>query len=232
MFYNGLFYQINNDDNFNDIQKRIQTRKDELLTLRSKLFQTAKTRRLIDEIENDIAGAESACVEYLELRKQRESKQAASLFTLDSKIVGTSFRISNVKKAVRYIVEDCGLDAYEGLSNKEIAEDYYDKVYKYDGFFTRNCNLVREPNNEYDKNAIKVMVADYHIGYLKKELSSKLACILDNTEYKIDAMLSIEGGSYKSYDYSDEKVSVTDAKYGFRINGLILDKTKINENIL
>ena len=39
--------------------------------------------------------------------------------------------------------------------------------------------LVREPNNPYDPNAIKVMVAEWFLGYIRKELASKLAPEID-----------------------------------------------------
>lgn len=37
-----------------------------------------------------------------------------------------------------------------------------------------------EPENEYDKNAIAVYVADYRIGYIKREETQKVRDILDS----------------------------------------------------
>lgn len=39
--------------------------------------------------------------------------------------------------------------------------------------------FVREPQNEYDKNAIKVICGYQHIGYIKSELAEKIAPLMD-----------------------------------------------------
>lgn len=40
--------------------------------------------------------------------------------------------------------------------------------------------FVREPNNEYDKNAIKVICDYQHIGYVKTEIAEKIAPLIDS----------------------------------------------------
>jgi len=40
--------------------------------------------------------------------------------------------------------------------------------------------LVREPTNEHDKNAIKVMFVEYHLGYIPKDTAAKLAPLMDD----------------------------------------------------
>lgn len=59
--------------------------------------------------------------------------------------------------------------------------------------------LVREPNNTYDPNAIKV-IADYqHIGYIKAELAQQLAPIMDKGNNPKVEFLGITGGGHKNY---------------------------------
>ena len=41
-------------------------------------------------------------------------------------------------------------------------------------------SLEREPENKHDKNAIKVMVGNIHLGYVPKKLARKMAKLLDN----------------------------------------------------
>lgn len=54
--------------------------------------------------------------------------------------------------------------------------------------------LVREPNNPYDTNAIKV-IADYqHIGYVKAELAQQLAPIMDKGNNPKVELLGVTGG--------------------------------------
>lgn len=39
--------------------------------------------------------------------------------------------------------------------------------------------LIREPDNSYDENAIKVMKDDIHLGYIPKDLAAVIASKLD-----------------------------------------------------
>ena len=39
--------------------------------------------------------------------------------------------------------------------------------------------LIREPRNQFDSNAIKVMLNDYHVGYLSKSDASEYAPVMD-----------------------------------------------------
>jgi hypothetical protein len=61
--------------------------------------------------------------------------------------------------------------------------------------------LEREPNNQYDINAIKVIVGvewsktKYFIGYIPRDLATILADIIDNTDYIIEIKSLIVVGS-------------------------------------
>ncbi len=114
------------------MKKGIDEKKKEMNSLKKKWFKTSKINLQIQNIEKDIEGAELACVEYLERERKRKKILSASVFELKTSVSGTSFRIPNVKKAVKHIYDDSGLSAFDGLKNKEIEEEGYDRVYKYD----------------------------------------------------------------------------------------------------
>ncbi|MFS0751735.1 HIRAN domain-containing protein [Oceanobacillus sp. 1P07AA] len=92
-------------------------------------------------------------------------------------------------------------EPYDGLKAKEIKEDYYgEKVYQHSnsGFFT--CIFEDEPDNEFDMNAIKVLVLDdedekHFVGYIPKELCSKIKEL--RSQYKIKIATGIVGGKFK-----------------------------------
>ncbi|MCF6095420.1 HIRAN domain-containing protein [Thermovorax subterraneus] len=57
--------------------------------------------------------------------------------------------------------------------------------------------LVREPNNKYDPNAIRVEVEGLHVGYIAKEFAAKLAFVMDLlnvTSFQVAGV--IRGGSF------------------------------------
>lgn len=60
--------------------------------------------------------------------------------------------------------------------------------------------LVREPDNPYDKNAIKVICEYQHIGYIQSDLAETLAPLMDSGKQISASITGITGGtSGKSY---------------------------------
>lgn len=79
-----------------------------------------------------------------------------------------------------------------------------ERIYFYD-FYPHNVNLVEEPDNEFDPNAIKVIIDDIHVGYIKSGSCSHIKKILsENRIASINAVIS--GGKYKLIyqEYDDE----------------------------
>lgn len=57
-------------------------------------------------------------------------------------------------------------------------------------------SMLYEPNNPHDKNAIKVMVNNVHIGYVPAELCSEIKHYISINRIK-SADISVWGGDYK-----------------------------------
>lgn len=85
-----------------------------------------------------------------------------------------------------------------------------EKIWEYE-YSDRNPQLVPEPDNEFDKNAIKVIVDGQHIGYIKKGSCAHLLKVI-NEGRLISIKCQIGGGRYKyltldeddSYGIDDE----------------------------
>jgi len=81
----------------------------------------------------------------------------------------------------------------DGSSRQKILEE----LYKSGGNFI--ISLVREPQNEYDKNAIMVLAGDRQVGYVGREESELLAPLMDaNTFFETEVW---ELGEYKGTYY-------------------------------
>lgn len=73
---------------------------------------------------------------------------------------------------------------------------------------THKITLLREPNNEFDKHAIKCMIGDLCMGYLPRDIAGKLAPMIDEGMASID--IKWVGPSYfdiKIYITSDPSVT-------------------------
>lgn len=119
-------------------------------------------------------------------------------------IAGTSYHVNEI--------ESLGVSNpdYE-LSKRELIENYSvgDRVYEYQ-FSACKTELIEEPDNEYDNNAVKVVLNDVHVGYIKKGSCLHIKKLL-HSDKMICITSEIKGGKYKSLvsNYDDSKCDDT-----------------------
>ncbi|MBQ0113320.1 MAG: hypothetical protein KBT03_09345 [Bacteroidales bacterium] len=95
------------------------------------------------------------------------------------KIAGMKYRIDNLKKIAipneRY-----------NLSKNDLKKLGVDLVYEYK-FDIKSVELIPEPDNPHDNNAVKVIFNGVHIGYIKRGSCSRVKNLLrDGYEFKLD----------------------------------------------
>lgn len=115
-------------------------------------------------------------------------------------VTGTSYR----QKEIESLGEE---NPVYGYSKKEFIEDGYEdeKVYYYD-FNPQKVELIEEPDNEFDPNAIKVVIDNVFVGYIKKGSCTHVKNLLKSGKIvKVDA--EIYGGEYKQIysEYDEDK---------------------------
>lgn len=91
------------------------------------------------------------------------------------------------------------------MSKKELVDEGLigERVWEFD-FFPSKVELIPEPDNAYDPNAIKVMVDGEHVAYIKKGSCAHLLKAIKGNRIK-NIKCEIAGGRYKyiSEDYSE-----------------------------
>ena len=107
-------------------------------------------------------------------------------------------------------VEELGIENEDYFKTKRelMDEDLTDeRIWKYQ-FFPEKVELIPEPENPHDPNAIKVLVDDTHVGYIKHGSCAHVLKLL-REESVIDIDCTIGGGPYKivfqEYDEEREK---------------------------
>lgn len=93
-------------------------------------------------------------------------------------------------------------------SPKDISKTYY--KYKY---FEKPCDLIPEPKNEFDKNAVAVYCQGLKIGYVPADMCDTVKkCIKKNYSAKV----SIRPGIYREFDPDeDEFIAYKKDAYAF-----------------
>ena len=81
-------------------------------------------------------------------------------------------------------------------------------IYEYT-FFPKKVELIEEPDNEYDPNAVKVLIDGQHVGYIKRGSTSHVKKILNSNNVK-EITAKILGGRYKYVEGMDPYEMETD----------------------
>lgn len=128
-----------------------------------------------------------------------------------SYVTGTKHenRQSLIRKALREEIDY--YEKYDGLKGTELKEELlYGKVWEYPPIEAA-LELVHEPENEYDENAIAVYAdidETMKIGYIPKEDNEYVLSIMEEASISVTGI--VKGGKYKELDW-DETIK-TDTK--------------------
>lgn len=109
------------------------------------------------------------------------------------------------------------------LSKKDIIAKKIDGcIYQYK-FNPQKTELLPEPNNPHDPNAIKVMIDGQHVGYIKAGSCTRiLKLIKEDRIARIES--KIGGGNYKMYWNDGISVNAEKGKNNFNVRISIIEK--------
>lgn len=163
--------------------------------------------------------------EKAEIRLKKEEEKAKH-GNIEFEVAGTFVeeRQKLIKKFIKDEIKNEMIEAYGGLSTKEIKEKYEGiEVYEipeghiWKGSYKNNgyIKIEKEPDNEYDKNAVKIILEEYgRIGYVPKNQNVEVAKILEEKE-NISFKMEITGGKYKLWD--GDEMETDEEEYGINI---------------
>lgn len=137
-----------------------------------------------------------------EVQTKQPETQRPKKETKGHKVAGTSFRQDAFSELKKELNPDYNLSKSQ-LINAGLVDEF---VYQYT-FNPQSVELMPEPSNEHDPNAIKVVVDGVHIGYIKKGSCAHIRNLMANNGIKsIEA--KIYGGKYKvvnSFNCGDDE---------------------------
>lgn len=168
------------------------------------------------------------------------------IYENEIKVNGVTSYKKAVKSACKDIAEDNGIfnnDGFYGFRDNsdienelldliyiDVQAESYTRIYKYEDLTFNDIKLIPEPDNKYDKNAIKILIFDHHVGYVPKNQTRTLKKYLNNDKYYFKMIGRIVGGPYKTIDEYGDIITVTDLNIGFRINILVTDEPEDKQN--
>lgn len=115
-----------------------------------------------------------------------------------------TYRVAGISYYEENILTFAQENYFYDMTKKELIEDGFEdeRIYEYN-FCVSKFEIVPEPDNPYDKNAIKVLADGVQIGHIKAGSCSHLLNVIkENRLTKIEG--EIKGGKYKYIGYDDE----------------------------
>ena len=144
--------------------------------------------RISSDIESDLAHDVSSVMDSEKPKYNYEKFYVA----------GVHFRQDAIE-SLPHVIDDM----YKSSSARKYENECrFDKVYQYDfHYYDLNLDIQHEPDNAEDPDAMKVMINDVHVGYIKSDDLDRFD-VLANIGPK-GVVIDILGGKYKLLDYDD-----------------------------
>ena len=102
-------------------------------------------------------------------------------------VAGASFRTEKID----FVLEKYYKDKSKQNSDSYFVDNQPQKYSKYPVFITNKVQLIPEPENKHDENAIKVLIDDVVVGYVPKTLTGEIHKELEN-ENKYKAIIKAD----------------------------------------
>lgn len=111
------------------------------------------------------------------------------------------------------------------MSRKELLEEYSDgdRLYRYEWPLSP-VEVVPEPENEHDPNALKVLLCGKKIGYVKKDQTDAVRALLGQD---LRVWVELEGGEAKVFEEDeDEKIQISEEEDPIHGELIFAERTK------
>lgn len=146
--------------------------------------------------------------------------QNFKVVTIHSIVVGIKYegRKKKLKDLIKELLEEDYYYSFQGFTNNEIKEmsymySYDSPLYEIEDESLPYCEIVPEPDNPYDSNAVAVFVGrsehdKFQVGYLPKSDAERIKDLINNGEI-VNSDAIITGGRYKfveTDEYGEEKL--------------------------
>lgn len=128
------------------------------------------------------------------------------VFHDDFLLMGTNYHKEEAEAAADFLSKGVHYFGKDNKSLKSYMLETYKPVYKYNKLKTVDVQLLPEPSNPHDKNAVKVLVNNIFVGYLPAMIASQISSYIANSNYRYDAILTGKGGPYKTLNIDTERV--------------------------
>ena len=128
-----------------------------------------------DYLEDEIEELNKLLSIRVENRLKQEEIDKRTIYDVILKVKGISYRQEAFSDLCQELIRESDDIPYLGYTSKEIKEEliFEERFYKYVPFEIPDVEFIPEFDNEFDPNAVKIVVRGYHLGYVTKSKIEK-----------------------------------------------------------
>ena len=179
-----------------------------------------------EQLEYEIEELDKLLVVRIKDRIKNQEIDERTIYDVVLKVKGISYRQEAFSDLCQELVKESDDVPYLGYTSKEIKEEliFSDRFYKYSPFELLDVDFVPEVDNQFDPNAVKIVVRGYHLGYVTKSKNRKVLRLTTDSNNEVIKNAEIYGGDYKDINPDSGRLRTVKDSFKIRIKLKVLKK--------
>ena len=180
----------------------------------------------IEQLEYEIEELNKLLAVRIEDRIKSQEIDERTIYDVVLKVKGISYHQEAFSDLCQELIQESDDVPYLGYTSKEIKEEliFSDRFYKYSPFELSDVDFVPELDNQFDPNAVKIVVRGYHLGYVSKSKNRKVLRLTTDSNNEVIKIAKIYGGDYKDIDPESDKLRTVKDSFKIQIKLKVLKK--------
>lgn len=179
-----------------------------------------------EQLEYEIEELNKLLAVRIEDRIKSQEIDERTIYDVVLKVKGISYHQEAFSDLCQELIQESDDVPYLGYTSKEIKEEliFSDRFYKYSPFELSDVDFVPELDNQFDPNAVKIVVRGYHLGYVTKSKNRKVLKLTTDSNNEVIKIARIYGGDYKDIDPESDKLRTVKDSFKIQIKLKVLKK--------
>ena len=179
-----------------------------------------------DQLEYEIEELNKLLVIQIEDRIKKQEIDERTIYDVVLKVKGISYRQEAFSDLCQELIREIDDTPYLGYTSKEIKEEliFGGRFYKYLPFKIPDVECIPEIDNEFDPNAVKIVVRGDHVGYVTKSKNRKVLRLTTDSNNEVIKNAEIYGGDYKDINPDNGRLRTVKDSFKIRIKLKVLKK--------
>lgn len=179
-----------------------------------------------EQLEYEVEELNKLLAVRIEDRIKSQEIDERTIYDVVLKVKGISYHQEAFSDLCQELIQESDDVPYLGYTSKEIKEEliFSDRFYKYSPFELSDVDFVPELDNQFDPNAVKIVVRGYHLGYVTKSKNRKVLKLTTDSNNEVIKIARIYGGDYKDIDPESDKLRTVKDSFKIQIKLKVLKK--------